>query len=181
MRKIVVIATFFILLAGCGASDTELSPTETTSRAPSPSFTFTTDPAVLGPDLEAYLNDLGKIGALENEVVGLFDAVTGTNFTTNEQLQKQLELILPKANDFLQQLQTFKTKQPEIEHFHSQYVEIWTAQVEAFKAMDAAITNKDQTALQQAAANVEIARSKIGPLQKELQALSEYAGVQIVF
>ncbi|MEN9922989.1 MAG: hypothetical protein RIS09_503, partial [Actinomycetota bacterium] len=70
MRKIVVIATIFMLLTGCGASNSEPSPSETTSQTPSPSFTFTTDPAVLAPDLEAYLNDLGKIGALENEVVG---------------------------------------------------------------------------------------------------------------
>lgn len=145
------------------------------------SYQFETDPEILGPDLQTYLNDLGKIGPLENEVVGLFDAVSGTNFTSNEQLQKQLELIFPKANEFLTKLNQIDIKHPEIAHFHEQYLAIWQQQVQAFEAMDDAITAEDQTALQTAAGNIEIARAKIAPLQAELQALSEYAGVEIVF
>jgi cell division septum initiation protein DivIVA len=70
---------------------------------------------------------------------------------------------------------------PEITHFHEQYVAIWQQQLAAFEAMDIAIQNDDQSALQAAAAEVEIARGKITPLQAELKALTEYSGIEIVF
>lgn len=181
MRKILGFVVILGLLAGCSASSSEVSPSPSTTESPSASYQFETSPEILGPDLQAYLKDLGKIGALENEVVGLFDAVSGTNFTSNAQLQKQLELIIPKADEFLTKLQNVKTMQPEIVHFHEQYVAIWQEQVTSFKAMNDALTAEDQTALQTAAGNIEVARAKIAPLQEELKALSEYAGVEIVF
>jgi hypothetical protein len=185
MRKIVGFITILALLGACGTDSGEGSaspiPSNSVSPSPSQSYLFETDPEILGPDLQVYLNTLGNIGALENEVVGLFDAVSGENFTTNEQLQKQLELIIPKAEKFISKLQKINVKHPEITHFHEQYVAIWQQQLAAFKEMDVAIQNDDQSALQAAAAEVEIARGKITPLQAELKALTEYSGIEIVF
>lgn len=181
MRKVLVLGLILALLGACGTATNEASTSPTPSVSPSMSYSFSTDPAVLGPDLQKYLNNLGTIGTLENEVVGLFDAVSGKNFTTNAQLQKQLDLIIPKAQKFLKQLKVIETKHPEITHFHNQYIDIWQQQVSAFETMSAALENADQDALETAASNVESARSKIAPLQAELQALTEYAGVEIVF
>lgn len=181
MRKILGFLMIFAVLTACTSANSEESPSPSLSESPSASYNFQTDPAVLGPDLEVYLNSLGNLGVLENEVVGLFDAVTGANFKGNPQLLKQLELIVPKASEFLEKLQKIKTKHPEIEHFHSEYVAIWQEQSDAFVAMKLAIENDDQVALETEAVNVQVARKRIAPLQDELQALTKYAGIEIVF
>lgn len=181
MRKTLGFILICALLTGCGSANTSQSTSPTPSPSASTSYLFETDPEILGPALQTYLNDLGKIGALENEVVGLFDAVSGTNFTNNAQLKKQLELIIPKAGAFLSKLKEITTTQPEITHFHEQYVSIWQQQTEAFEEMNAALIAEDQTTLEGAAGKIEIARARITPLQSELKALSEYAGIEIVF
>lgn len=181
MRKILGFLMLFVVLTACTSANTEENPSPSLSGSPSASYLFETDPALLGPDLETYLNSLGNIGVLENEVVGLFDAVTGANFKGNPQLLKQLELIVPKAKTFVAKLQKIKTKHPEIEHFHAEYVAIWQEQLNAFEAMKVAIENDDQAALEAEANKVQLARKRIAPLQDELQALATYAGVEIVF
>lgn len=181
MRKIVGLLMVFAVLTACTSGNSEGNPTPGSSVSPSASYTFETDPDVLGPDLEAYLNSLGNIGVLENEVVGLFDAVTGSNFKGNPQLLKQLEQIVPKAMTFLSKLQKIQTKHPEIEHFHAEYVAIWQEQLAAFEGMKLALENKDQATLEAQSNRVEVARKRIAPLQSELQALTTYAGIEIVF
>ena len=168
-------------MSACGTDSSQETPSPSVTTSASPTYDFTTDPAILGPDLQMYLNNLGNIGVLENEVVGLFDAVSGSNFQGPAQLLKQLELIIPKAQSFLEQLEKIETKQPEIEHFHSSYVGIWQEQVSAFEGMKTAIENENEAELQNQAARIESARSRIAPLQLELQALAEYAGIDIVF
>ena len=181
MRKILIILAILGLMSACGTDSSQETPSPSVSTSASPTYDFTTDPAILGPDLQMYLNSLGNIGVLENEVVGLFDAVSGSNFQGPAQLLKQLELIIPKAQSFLEQLEKIETKQPEIEHFHSSYVGIWQEQVSAFEGMKTAIETENETELQNQAAKIESARSRIAPLQLELQALAEYAGIDIVF
>ena len=181
MRKILAIFVIFSLITACGTESNQETPSPSISTSASPTYDFTTDPAILGPDLQMYLNSLGNIGVLENEVVGLFDAVSGPNFQGTAQLLKQLELIIPKARSFLEQLEKIETKHPEIEHFHSSYVGIWQEQVSAFEGMKDAIESENESELQNQAARIESARSRIAPLQLELQALAEYAGVDIVF
>ncbi|MGA0856604.1 MAG: hypothetical protein ACO3P3_00320 [Candidatus Nanopelagicales bacterium] len=181
MRKILIILAILGLMTACSANLIQESPSPSISTSASPTYDFRTDPATLGPDLQMYLNSLGNIGVLENEVVGLFDAVSGPNFQGPAQLLKQLELIIPKAKSFLKQLEKIETKQPEIKHFHSSYIEIWQEQVSAFEGMKSAIESENDTELQNQAAKIESARSKIAPLQLELQALAEYAGIDIVF
>ena len=168
-------------MSACGSGSSQETPSPSISTSASPTYDFRTDPATLGPDLQKYLNSLGNIGVLENEVVGLFDAVSGPNFQGPAQLQKQLELIIPKAKSFLEQLEKIETKHPEIQHFHSSYVGIWQEQVSGFEGMKTAIDNENETELQNQAARIESARSRIAPLQLELQALAEYAGIDIVF
>lgn len=175
------LSLILLVLAACTGQNSEVSPSASPAASLSPSYLFETDPEVLGPDLQAYLNNLGQLGALENEVVGLFDAVSGDNFKGNAQLLKQLELIIPKANTFLTALKKVKAKHPEIEHFHAEYVSIWQEQSTAFKGMKVAITKEDQKALEIEASKVQNARNRIKPLQDELKALTDYAGIEIVF
>jgi hypothetical protein len=181
MRKILIILAILGLMSACGSGSSQETPSPSVSTSASPTYDFQTDPTILGPELQMYLNSLGNIGVLENEVVGLFDAVSGPNFQGPAQLQKQLELIIPKAKSFLEQLEKIETKHPEIERFHSSYVGIWQEQMSAFEGMKTAIENENETELQNQAAKIESARSRIAPLQLELQALAEYAGIDIVF
>lgn len=176
--------SFIVILAilgGCTSQEADKSPSPSPSTSETPGYVFETDPEVLGPDLEAYLNSLGNLGVLENEVVGLFDAVSGTNFKGNAQLLKQLELIIPKANTFLSKLKQLEIRHPEIENFHNEYVSIWTEQVSAFEGMKAAIEADDQSALETEANRITSARRGISPLQNQLKALTAYAGIEIVF
>lgn len=176
--------SFIVILAilgGCTSQEAGKSPSPSPSTSETFGYVFETDPEVLGPDLEAYLNSLGNLGVLENEVVGLFDAVSGTNFKGNAQLLKQLELIIPKANTFLAKLKKVELKHPEIKHFHNEYISIWSEQVSAFEGMKIAIEAENQTGLEAEANRIQSARSRIAPLQEELKALTDYAGIEIVF
>lgn len=179
MKKLLAAMLTLLVLVSCSSGVAE--PSESQSQSPSTTFEFTTKPDILGKDLLIYLTELGKIGTLENEVVGLFDAVSGPNFKDDPTLLKQLEVIIPKSQEFLAKLEAIQGTQPEITSFHNKYVAVWQKQVPAFSDLKKAIESNDSVLYESALGIIVDARRGIEPLQAEIKALTEYAGIELQF
>ncbi len=123
-------------------------------------------------DLISYQGALSIIWPLEREAIEALSKVTGSNYTNDDKLDASLSsIVLPKYEDFVNQLAQIRPSMQEVKNIHEIYVEGAKLQLESFKMIKEGIDRQDVALIKKADIMLDRGKEKIAEWQKRISAL----------
>ena len=125
-------------------------------------------------DLLNYANvELQKIVATEETVANSYESVTGTSYTTDENVISALESkIIPESSKLIEAARNIVPKTSEVQDVHAIYLSAVDEQHSAFNTMLPALKEQNLDKIKEANKKLDSARAKTEDYLKELQALA---------
>lgn len=150
IKVLVLFGLMISLLAGCGGNPVE-------------------------EDLLKYMNEsLPALSEQELEAVGLYDSVSGPNYTNDETMYYTiLDEVIPKYRDFIDNLEKIEIETEELTKIHEIYIEAVNIQNSGFLTILTAIEEQDSEKINEANAKLTEARTMIRDYQNKLDALAK--------
>lgn len=176
----------FIFLVGCSDSDAKKEkeapvvteePATTDKKSETETPTQETD---LTQDFTNYIDEIILLAPEEDRIIGLYDSVTGLNYTNDEVLYYTLlDEVIPSYRQFVTEIESIMPKNPRIRDLHELYIEAANTQYNSFTLMISAIEHQDMDTMTQANQGLDQARTLLRDWLYEVEAISVETGVRI--
>lgn len=185
----------FVFLVGC--SDTDSKQEETTTeesvvkeessaidiKSETKAEISTTDPdsaSNLAQDFTLYVDEIILLAPEEDRIIGLYESVTGTNYTSDEKLYNTLlDEIVPSYREFVVELESIMPKNTRIRELHELYIDAANIQYNSFTLMLSALEEQDMDKVTQANQGLDEARALLRDWLYEVEAISVETGVSL--
>lgn len=182
----------FVFLVGCSDSDAKQEtkepvvteePTSTDKKSETETNTeieVSTEESDLTQEFTNYIDEIILLAPEEDRIIGLYDSVTGLNYTNDEVLYYTLlDDVIPSYRQFTVEIESIMPKNQRIRDLHELYIEAANTQYNAFTLMISAIENQDMDTMTQANQGLDQARSLLRDWLYEVEAISTETGVRI--
>lgn len=181
----------FIFLVGCSDSNSKKENTEkpivqeetsaTDNKTETELVTETSTKEVdLAEDFKNYIDVIVLLAPEEDRIIGLYESVTGVNYTNDEVLYYTLfDDVIPSYGQFIVELESIMPKNPRIRDLHELYIEAANIQYNSFTLMISAIEKQDMDTMTQANQGLDQARALLRDWLYEVEAISVETGVNI--
>ncbi|MDN4494084.1 hypothetical protein [Ureibacillus aquaedulcis] len=193
----------FVFLVGCSDNDSkkeETTPEESVVKEESPSTdkktetksetetitktetdTTTTDSGTnLAEDFTLYIDEIILLAPEEDRIIGLYDGVTGTNYTNDEVLYNTLfDEIVPSYREFVVELESIMPQNERIRELHELYIDAANIQYNSFTLMLSALEEQDMDKVTEANQGLDKARALLRDWLYEVEAISVETGVSL--
>jgi hypothetical protein len=131
-------------------------------------------------ELITYINDdMQPLAEQEEELMELYNGVTGDNYTDDIELYDVLEELVPMYNDFIEDVEAVDISSKEIRDVHELYIEAINLQSEAFIGIQDAIEYQDRLGIQDANSRLSKARKLFRQYEEKMQELMKEHNVKI--
>lgn len=185
----------FVFLVGC--SDTDSKKEETTTeesivkeessttdikpeRKTEISTTDLDSASNLAQDFTLYVDEIILLAPQEDRIIGLYESVTGTNYTSDEKLYNTLfDEIVPSYREFVVELESIMPKNTRIRELHELYIDAANIQYNSFTLMLSALEEQDMDKVTQANQGLDEARALLRDWLYEVEAISAETGVSL--
>ena len=128
MKKLLLFLSTLILLSGCGTS---LSNSEKADK-------------YLVSEFPQYKQVKTKFSVTESEIMNKYNNSIGKKWTSDENLVSVLDEIIPKAEQYLTEVNSIKIKSSTIKNLHSFYVDGYSLCIKSWIMMREALINQDK-------------------------------------
>ncbi|MBD8026772.1 hypothetical protein H9636_08880 [Ureibacillus sp. Re31] len=196
----------FVFLVGCSNSDSkeeskESKSEETTSETKTDtktetetktenetdtdnaSNTETTAPSTDDEFAQAfsdYLDEMMLLAVEEERIIGLYDSVTGVNYTNDEVLYYTLlDEVIPGYRQFVADLEAIMPKNAEVQALHEKYIEAANIQYNSFTLMISAIEQQSMDTMTEANQGLDEARRLLREWLYQVDEFSIKAGIPL--
>lgn len=196
----------FVFLVGCSNSDSkeeskESKSEETTSETKpdtktetetktenetdtdNASNTETTAPSTDDEFAQAfsdYLDEMMLLAVEEERIIGLYDSVTGVNYTNDEVLYYTLlDEVIPGYRQFVADLEAIMPKNAEVQALHEKYIEAANIQYNSFTLMISAIEQQSMDTMTEANQGLDEARRLLREWLYQVDEFSIKAGIPL--
>lgn len=196
----------FVFLVGCSNSDSkeeskESKSEETTSETKTDtktetetktenetdtdnaSNTETTAPSTDDEFAQAfsdYLDEMMLLAVEEERIIGLYDSVTGVNYTNDEVLYYTLlDEVIPGYRQFVSDLEAIMPKNAEVQALHEKYIEAANIQYNSFTLMISAIEQQSMDTMTEANQGLDEARRLLREWLYQVDEFSIKAGIPL--
>ncbi|MFC7687798.1 hypothetical protein [Ureibacillus sp. GCM10028918] len=179
----------FVFLVGCSDTDSKKETTATeepvvkeessATEEKSQTETVTSDSeADLADDFTIYIDEVILLAPEEDRIIGLYDSVTGANYTSDEVLYNTLfDEIVPSYREFVVELESIMPKNTRIRELHELYIDAANIQYNSFTLMLSALEEQDMDKVTQANQGLDEARALLRDWLYEVEAISVETGV----
>jgi hypothetical protein len=142
-------------------------------------LTACSDPAQ--DEILSYVNDeLPPLAELETEVIGLYDSVTGVNYTDDYTLYDTLSIdIIPMYTEFIGKLEGIRVSDQGLRDIHEDYIAAANKQHGAFVKMLTALENQDVSMIQEVNEILNESRQEMRDYQYDLEAYANEHDVEL--
>ncbi|WP_078551347.1 hypothetical protein [Bacillus alkalicellulosilyticus] len=126
-------------------------------------------------DLISYLNDgIMPLVDLEEEVIAIYESVTGDNYYDDWILYEAIELeIIPKYQNLINQLEAVRPETPEVREVHEIYIKGTNIQYNAMVLMLDALDYQDYALIAEANNMLAEGRATLRQYQNEVERLAD--------
>lgn len=157
------------------------SETESETKTVTEPETVTSDSeANLAQDFTIYLDEIILLAPEEDRIIGLYDSVTGVNYTDDEILYSTLfDEIVPSYRQFVLELESIMPKNTRIRELHELYIDAANIQYNSFTLMLSALEEQDMDKVTQANQGLDDARALLRDWLYEVEAISVETGVSL--
>ncbi|WP_235849019.1 MULTISPECIES: hypothetical protein [Bacillaceae] len=132
-------------------------------------------------DLEDYVNNqIMPLAEEEEEIVALYESVTGVNYTDDFILYDTIELdIIPKYQTFINDLEAIRPATSEVREVHETYIQASNVQYNAMVMILEAIEFQDQGMIIDANEKLDEARTLFRQFQYDLEDLLDEHNLEL--
>ncbi|MBS1544619.1 MAG: hypothetical protein JST14_13365 [Bacteroidetes bacterium] len=132
-------------------------------------------------DLLNYVNvELGKVSDLESEAIDAYEGVVGDNYKGDSIMYFTLkDTVIPKYEAFSSALESIKPATTEVMGMHQEYMKAAGEQMEAFKLLIIALEKQDAAIVQQANADLDLARTNIDKWKSDVREACKQHNVEL--
>ncbi|MEK9200136.1 hypothetical protein ACH0B5_16655 [Ureibacillus sp. 179-F W5.1 NHS] len=190
----------FVFLVGCSTSDSKEeskeskneetttetktdSKIETETKTGTSSNSETTAPSTDEEFAQAfsdYLDEMMLLAVEEERIIGLYDSVTGVNYTNDEALYYTLlDEVIPGYRQFVADLEAIMPENKEIQALHEKYIEAANIQYNSFTLMISAIEQQSMDTMTEANQGLDEARRLLREWLYQVDEFSIKAGIPL--
>lgn len=190
----------FVFLVGCSTSDSKEeskeskneetttetktdSKIETETKTGTSSNSETTAPSTDEEFAQAfsdYLDEMMLLAVEEERIIGLYDSVTGVNYTNDEALYYTLlDEVIPGYRQFVADLEAIMPENKEIRALHEKYIEAANIQYNSFTLMISAIEQQSMDTMTEANQGLDEARRLLREWLYQVDEFSIKAGIPL--
>jgi hypothetical protein len=178
----------FVFLAGCAISSDDQKETaiEDHQNESVPANDQKSEPNSTNTELDlaeglmVYLEDISVLAPEETRIIGLYDSVTGVNYTDDETLYYTLmDEVIPGYREFVVELEAIMPQNAQIRDLHELYIEAANMQYNSFTLMISALEEQNMDTMTQANQGLEQARKLLRDWLYEVEAISSETGVDL--
>ncbi|RNC97552.1 hypothetical protein [Lysinibacillus halotolerans] len=190
----------FVFLVGCSTSDSKEeskeskneetttetktdSKIETETKTDTSSNSETTAPSTDEEFAQAfsdYLDEMMLLAVEEERIIGLYDSVTGVNYTNDEVLYYTLlDEVIPGYRQFVADLEAIMPENKEIQALHEKYIEAANIQYNSFTLMISAIEQQSMDTMTEANQGLDEARRLLREWLYQVDEFSIKAGIPL--
>lgn len=183
----------FAFLVGCSDTDSkkeevttdgsvgkeERSVTEKTAKL-EPGTVTSHSQSALEEEFKIYVEEIILLAPEENRIIGLYESVTGANYSNDEVLYNTLfDEIVPSYRQFVVELESIMPKNTRIRELHELYIDAANIQYNSFTLMLSALEEQDMDKVTQANQGLDEARALLRDWLYEVEAVSVETGVSL--
>ena len=189
MKKLLVMVFFttLMLLVGCSDTSSTEEVTETPQDITQETKQDTNQESIsdsADKELEQafidYVDSIRELAPEEERLIGLYDSVTGDNYTDDEELYYTLsEEIIPGYLSFINDVEEIVPNNREIRDIHEKYIGAINTQNGAFTLMLSAIENQDYATITEANGKLDEARRALRDYLYDVEELANRIGVNL--
>ncbi|WP_052130180.1 hypothetical protein [Ureibacillus sinduriensis] len=185
----------FVFLVGCSDTDSKKEETATEESVvkeksstsdikpdtKADTSTADSDPAAnLAQDFTLYVDEIILLAPEEDRIIGLYESVTGSNYTSDEELYNTLfDEIVPSYREFVVELESIMPKNTRIRDLHELYIDAANIQYNSFTLMLSALEEQDMDKVTEANEGLDEARALLRDWLYEVEAISVETGVSL--
>lgn len=124
-------------------------------------------------DLLSYINDdMNPLSELEEEIIQDYESVTGANYTNDYELYDKInDVILPKYQDFIAQIEDVKPETTEVSELHELFIDAHTNQYNAMMKILIGIETQDDNVILEANQMLDESRKGLRNFSNKVKAL----------
>lgn len=132
-------------------------------------------------DLLNYVNvELDKVSTLESEAIGAYESVVGDNYKGDSIMYFTIkDTVIPKYEAFSTVLESIKPATTDVMAMHQEYIKAAGEQMEAFKLLIIALEKQDAAIVQQANADLDLARTNIDKWKSDIREACKKHNVEL--
>lgn len=127
-----------------------------------------------------YLDEMMLLAVEEERIIGLYDSVTGVNYTNDEALYYTLlDEVIPGYRQFVADLEAIMPENKEIQALHEKYIEAANIQYNSFTLMISAIEQQSMDTMTEANQGLDEARRLLREWLYQVDEFSIKAGIPL--